>query len=558
MIDRRGFLKLSAAGAALAASTGCSPGNQTPPNDRAGAPGSQTPGTETPAAGAAALAPFALEEWTVAQLADAMAEGSESARSITQAYLERIEAVDRSGPALRAVIEVNPQALEIADALDRERKEKGARSPLHGIPVVIKDNIDTEDRMATAAGSLALAGTVAPQDSTVAHKLRAAGAIILAKTNLSEWANFRSERSSSGWSGRGGQTRNPFALDRNPCGSSSGSGAAVSANLSALAIGTETDGSVVCPCSANGVVGIKPTVGLISRAGIIPIAHSQDTAGPMCRTVGDAALLLGALTGVDARDPATAASEGHAHSDYTPFLDAGGLRGARIGVWRDRFGFHEKVDTALEAALRAMRDAGAEMIDPVDIPSIGEIGDAEFEVLLYEFKTDLNAYLAARGEDTKPRTLLDLIRFNQAHAAQEMPYFQQEIFEKAQAKGPLTERAYRDALATCRTKSRDQGLDRVLREHRLDAIVAPTGGPAWKTDLINGDHFSGGSSSAAAVSGYASITVPAGFVFGLPIGLSFLGAAWSEPKLLAIAFAFEQATHIRQPPRFLPQADLEA
>lgn len=545
-MERRDFLKLSAAGIALTATTGCESSSSAP------AP------TEVSASSAAnpPVADFPLEEWTVGQLSEAMASGDHSALSITEAYLQRIEAVDRRGPTLRAVIEVNPDARSVASALDHERQERGPRGLLHGVPVLVKDNIDTADRMTTTAGSLALEGTIAPEDSTVARRLRDAGAIILGKANLSEWANFRSERSSSGWSGRGGQVKNPYALDRNPCGSSSGSGAAVSANLSALAIGTETDGSVVCPSSANGVVGVKPTLGLISRAGIVPLAHSQDTAGPMCRSVRDAALLLGALTGVDSRDPATAASADHAHTDYVQFLDPDSLRGARIGVWRARFGFHERVDAVLETALTALRDGGAELIDPIEMPSIGEIGASEYEVLLYEFKADLNAYLAARGPDTRHRSLADLIRFNDEHADRSMPYFGQEIFLKAEAKGPLSEPAYRDALATCRKKARDEGLDRVLAEHRLDAIVAPTGGPAWTTDLVNGDHFGGGSSTASAVSGYAHITVPAGHVFGLPVGLSFMGGPWSEPRLFGLAYAFENATAQRRPPRFLPRADL--
>ncbi len=552
-MDRRDFLKLSAAGAALTAAAGC---DSSAPASPSGARASAESSPEGSPGWGDSVTSFPFEEWTVSQLSEAIASGEQSVLSITEAYLDRIDAIDRRGPTLRAVLEVNPDARSVASALDRERQERGPRGPLHGVPVMIKDNIDTADGMTTTAGSLALEGTVALEDSTVARRLREAGAVILGKANLSEWANFRSERSSSGWSGRGGQVKNPYALDRNPCGSSSGSGAAVSANLCALAVGTETDGSVVCPSSANGVVGIKPTLGLISRAGIVPLAHSQDTAGPMCRTVRDAALLLGALAGVDARDPATAASADHGHADYLPFLDADSLRGARIGVWRARFGFHERVDAVLETALATLRDGGAELVDPIEMPSIGEIGAAEYEVLLYEFKADVNAYLAKRGPDTRYRSLAELIRFNEENADRSMPYFGQEIFLEAEAKGPLSEQAYRDALALCRKKSRDEGLDRVLAEHRLDAIVAPTGGPAWTTDLINGDHYGGGSSTASAVSGYPHITVPAGAVFGLPVGLSFLGGPWSEPRLLGLASAFESATAQRRPPRFLLRADL--
>jgi amidase len=510
------------------------------------------------AARRAAPAPdFELDETTVAQLQESMRTGSRTSRSITELYVRRIEEVDRGGPALRSVIELNPDALDIAARLDAERASTGARGPLHGIPVLLKDNIDTADRMRTSAGSLALGENVAARDAYVAERLRAAGAVILGKTNLSEWANFRSTHSSSGWSGRGGQTRNPYALDRNPCGSSSGSGVAVSANLAALAVGTETDGSIVCPSSANGIVGIKPTVGLVSRSGIIPISHSQDTAGPMTRTVADAAALLGALVGVDARDAATAASRGRAQADYTRHLDPAGLKGARIGVARNFFGFSDRVDRIMDESIAAMKDAGAVIVDPASIATADRIGDSEFEVLLYEFKAGLNAYLATLPPGAPARTLAGLIAYNEAHRDREMPWFGQEIFLQAQAKGPLTTPAYRTALARSRRLARAQGIDAVMATHRLDAIVGPTGGTAWVTDLVNGDHFSGGSSTPAAVAGYPNINVPAGFIHGLPVGISFFGRAWSEPTLIRIAYAFEQATRVRRAPRFLASAAAE-
>jgi amidase len=422
---------------------------------------------------------------------------------------------------------------------------------LHGIPVLIKDNIDTHDRMHTTAGSLALAGSIATQDSFVAQRLRQAGAVILGKTNLSEWANFRSSRSTSGWSGRGGLTRNPFALDRNPSGSSSGSGAAVAANLCAAAIGTETDGSIMSPSSVNGIVGIKPTVGLISRAGIIPISRTQDTAGPMTRTVTDAAILLGAMAAVDSRDPATASSEGKLYRDYTQFLDANGLRGARIGVARKFFRMHPDAMKLIEGALEEMKRSGAILVDPADLPSHGKFGDAEFEIMLYEFKAGLNAYLAGLDSNAPIRSLKDLIEFNEHNRDREMPFFGQETLWKAEEKGPLTDKPYLEALEKCRRLSRDEGIDAIMNQHDLDALVAPTTGPAHLTDLVHGDRGIGGSSSAAAVAGYPSITVPAGFVSGLPFGLSFFGRSYSEPKLLKLAFAFEQSTKLRRPPRFL-------
>jgi amidase len=497
---------------------------------------------------------FELDEITIADLQAGMVSGKFSARSITEKYLARIEEIDQQGPALKSVIEVNPEALAIADALDKERKENHVRGPMHGIPVLVKDNIDTADRMQTTAGSLALLGSKPVKDSFVVQKLRESGAVILGKTNLSEWANIRSSHSSSGWSARGGQTLNPYALDRNPCGSSSGSGAAASASLCAIAVGTETDGSVVCPASANGLVGIKPTLGLISRAGIIPIAHSQDTAGPIARTVRDAAILLSALAGVDPRDSTTSASAGKAASDYTKFLDPHGLRGARIGVARKYFGSNDAQDLLMNNLIDAMKRQGAEIIDPADLPTHGKFDDTEFLILQYELKADLNAYLAARPG--APRSLKDVIDFNDRNRDKEMPYFAQDIFLKAEAKGPLTTKEYTDALEANHRLSRKEGIDAVMDQFRLDAIMAPTAGPAWITDFANGDHAVGGSSNAAAVAGYPDITVPAGFVFGLPVGISFFGRAWSEPLLLKIAYGFEQTIQARRPPRFLPTLKL--
>ena len=504
--------------------------------------------TETPPA-------FELDELTISDLQQGLQSGKYSSRELVEKYSDRINDVDKKGPALYSVIEMNPDAEKIATALDRERKEKGPRSPLHGIPMLIKDNIDTQDRMMTTAGSLALVGAKPARDAFVAQKLREAGAIILGKTNLSEWANFRSNKSSSGWSGRGGQTRNPYALDRNPCGSSSGSGAAVAANLCAAAIGTETDGSVVCPSSANSLVGIKPTIGLVSRSGIIPIAHSQDTAGPMARTVRDAALILGALTGVDPRDEATNESRGHAVTDYTQFLDKDGLRGMRLGVARKYFGFSDRVDKLMNDLLAEIKKLGAVLVDPADIPTQGKFDDSELEVLLYEFKADLNTYLAGLGPQAPVRSLKDVIEFNDKNHDREMPYFGQDIMIKAEAKGPLTSKPYLQALRKNHLLTRAQGIDLVMKKNRLDAMIAPTGGPPWPTDWANGDHFTGGYSSASAVAGYPHITVPAGYVFGLPVGISFFGGAFSEPTLIKIAYAFEQATKARRAPRFLTTPD---
>ncbi len=505
------------------------------------------------------IKPFELEESMIADLEAAMKSGKHTARSIVEKYLERIAEIDKRGPAINAVIEINPDALAIADALDKERREKGARGPLHGIPVLIKDNIDTADRMMTTAGSLALSGSIASRDSFVAQRLREAGAVILGKTNLSEWANFRSSHSTSGWSGRGGQTLNPYALDRNPCGSSSGSGAAAAANLCALAVGTETDGSVTCPSSMNGLVGIKPTLGLVSRSGIIPIAHSQDTAGPMTRTVTDTAILLGAMAGIDVNDAVTKESAGKAQADYTKFLDPNGLRGARIGVARKFFGFSEKVDKLMAEAIDTMKRLGAEIIDPADIPTTGKFGDSENEVMLFEFKADLNAYLERLGPKAPAHSLPDIIDFNEKNAAKEMPFFGQDLMIKAQAKGPLTTPAYLKALKRNHELARTRGIDAIVAKHKLDALIAPTAPPAWPIDLPNGDHFPGGDfTGPAAVAGYPHITVPAGYVFGLPVGLSFVGMAYSEPVLIRLAYAFEQATKFRKPPRFLPSADLTA
>jgi amidase len=533
-IDRRGFLGLGAVTGAAAVTGACR-------SDSAPGPGDRETGFRVPA--------FEFDEATVTDLQNKMEAGELTARRLTEAYLARIEALDGQGPTLRSVIETNPEAVAIAESLDEEREQGRPRGPLHGIPVLLKDNIDTADRLTTTAGSLALEGSIPEQDSGVARQLRTAGAVILGKANLSEWANFRSEHSSSGWSGRGGQCRNPYALDRNPCGSSSGSGTAVSANLCAVAVGTETNGSIVCPSNANGLVGIKPTVGLVSRAGIVPISHTQDTAGPMARTVADAAALLHALAGADPRDEATAAAEGHI-ADYTAALDPGALKGARIGVARKLAGFLPSVDRLFEEAIGELGRQGAEIVDPADLPE----GDRlpSYEVLLYEFKAGLNAYLASRGPKAPVKTLEEVIAFNEAHRDRAMPYFGQDIFLEAQEKGSLTTPEYLEALETCRRRSRTEGLDVVFEKHRLDALIAPTGSPAWPTDLVNGDHFVGGSSSPAAVSGYPNITVPMGFVFGLPVGLSFMGLAWTEPRLIGLTYAFEQSTQHRRPPRFLP------
>jgi len=543
-MNRRSFVRRGVAGAAGAAVASVSV------RARAELPDAKSPTVP---------APFELDEVTIADLQRGMSSGKYTAELIALNYLDRIDRIDdidKDGPGLNSVIEANPQALAIAVDMDKERRSGRVRGPLHGIPVLIKDNIDTHDRMMTTAGSLALQGSIPPQDSTVAKKLRDAGAVMIGKTNLSEWANFRSSHSSSGWSGRGGQTKNPYVLDRNPCGSSSGTGAAIAANLTAIGVGTETDGSVVCPSNANSLVGIKPTLGLISRAGIIPIAHSQDTAGPMCRTVRDAAILLGTLAGVDARDEATNVSARKSSSDYTTFLDPVGLKGARIGVQRKSFGFNDAVDKVMNECIAVIERSGATVIDPADIPTQGKFDDTELEVLLYEFKADLNKYLASLGPGAPVKSLKAIIDFNEKNRDRELPYFGQDIMIKAQAKGPLTEKKYRDALAKNHLMSRTQGIDAVMVKNKLDAIIAPTGGPPWPTDLANGDHFTGGYSTASAVAGYPHITVPAGYVFGMPVGISFFGRAWSEPTLIRFAYAFEQATKARRPPKFLPTAQL--
>jgi amidase len=497
-----------------------------------------------------------LHEVTIANLQSRMQSGELTAEKTAALYLERIDQIDRRGPALNAVIEINPDALDIARTLDAEYKSKGPRGPLHGVPILLKDNIDTNDRMQTTAGSLALKGAPTPSDAFLVTRLRAAGAVILGKANLSEWANFRSTHSTSGWSARGGQTKNPYALDRSPCGSSSGSGVAVSANLTLLAIGTETDGSVVCPASMNGIVGIKPTLGLVSRTGIIPIAHSQDTAGPMARTVRDAAILLTVMAGYDPKDPVTSAGAGKAPADYTSFLDPNGLRGARIGVARQYFDIGPTVTAIMNECIDMMKKAGAEIIDPTDLLSFESWRDTEGTVFLYEFKADLSRYLARRG--AKVRSLADCIAFNRAHQAQEMPFFEQELMEQAQEKGPLTEKEYTNALADNRRLTQKEGIDAIFEQHKLDAIIGPTAGPAFLIDLVRGDRIGSGCASPPAVAGYPHITVPAGFKFGLPVGISFFGAPWSEPTLLKLAYAFEQMRAARQPPRYLVTADLYA
>ncbi|MFV0387184.1 MAG: amidase [Pyrinomonadaceae bacterium] len=492
---------------------------------------------------------FDIEERTIAELQEAMKRGDITSKALVEIYLKRIKDID---PLIASIIEINPDAVKIAEEMDSERAGGKIRSGLHGIPFVIKDNIDTADKMKTTAGSLALIEAPTPKkDAFIVSKLRAAGAVLLAKTNLSEWANFRSQNASSGWSGRGGQTRNPYILDRSPCGSSSGSGAAVSANLAAIALGTETDGSIVCPASINGIVGIKPTLGLVSRSGIIPIAHSQDTAGPMARTVSDAATLLNAIVGKDPDDSVTAQFDELSKLDYTQFLDANSLNGARLGVMRQYFGKNAELDGLMNSLLTKMKAAGAELID-VDFPDLRNYGDDEYQVLLYEFKNDLNKYLAARGG--KYDTLKKLIAFNYANAEKELPYFKQEIFVEAQAKDGLESREYRLALLRSKVLTQDKGIDLLIGNYRLDALIAPSNAQSWMIDLINGDSPTNyvSSSSIAAVSGYPNITVPSGFLDKLPIGVSFFGSAFSEPKLISLAFAWEQKIKARKKPTFLP------
>ncbi|MFC1660858.1 amidase [Gemmatimonadota bacterium] len=542
-ITRRTFIGTgAAAGGALfvAGSEGCAPSDDGPIRANEPYP----------------ISAFELDEVSITELHSGMASGRWTARDITRLYLDRIAEIDRQGPTLRSVIETNPDALEIAEEMDREREAGRVRGPLHGIPILLKDNVATHDGMTTTAGSYALEGSVPLEDSGVARTLRAAGAILLGKANLSEWANFRSSRSSSGWSGRGGQCGNPYVLDRNPCGSSSGSGAAASASLCAAAIGTETNGSIVCPSNANGVVGIKPTVGLVSRSRIIPISHTQDTAGPMARTLRDATLVLNGLTGVDPDDPATVASQPNVQADYTEFLDPSGLEGARIGVATQYAEGHEAVEALFQEALEVMRAAGATVVEIPEVEAWGRMGRPSGVVMRYEFKAGLNAYLAGLGPDAPVKTLEEIIAFNEANADRELPYFQQETMHAAQERGPLTEPEYLEALAEAMRLSRDEGIDRVMEEHQLDAIVAPTGSPAWTTDLINGDRYHMGSSSPAAISGYPNISVPMGFFHELPVNISIWGGAWSEPQLLRIAYAFEERTQHRRKPLFIPTLDL--
>ena len=536
-IDRRSFLKYSAI-AGVAASTAAGLGVAATPHALAA---TATGGDS-----------FRWNEATIADLQAAMASGDTSALHLARDYMRRIEEKDFSGPKLNSVIELNPDAEAIAAARDRERHDGHVRGPLHGIPILVKDNVATDDKMETCAGSVALLGSKVPRDAGVTKALRAAGAVILGKANLSEWANFRSFQSSSGWTGRAGQCLMPYALDHNASGSSSGSAAAVAANFAAAAIGTETDGSIVSPATTCGVVGLKPTLGLTSRSGVIPIAHSQDTTGPMCRTVADAATVLSALVGVDPFDDATKMSVGHWQRNYTRFLDPNGLRGARIGIWREgNFGLSPESDAVVESVIPVLRHLGATVVDPADIPHAGELFNAEVPVLLYEFKHDIAVYLSGLAH-TAMRTLADLIRFNDSHASREMPWFGQEVFELAQTFGPLSDPAYKDALRNSKRLSRQEGILAIMNEHHLDAIFAPTGQPSWTIDLVNGDHFLNSDSSPAAVAGYPHITVPAGFTGELPIGVSFMGKPWSEPKLIKYAFAFEHEVKARRAPKFLP------
>jgi amidase len=539
-LTRRRFLRYTTTAGALAAG---SPALTAMAGGGAIAEAAGTAATHVPS--------FKWEEASIAELQAAMEAGTLTSRRLVDAYIQRIRQIDLSGAQLNSVIEVNPDARSIADQLDRERRRRGPRGPLHGIPILVKDNYATDDQMETTAGSLALLGSRVPRDAFVVKGLRGAGAVILGKANLSEWANFRSLQSSSGWSGRAGQCLNPYVLDHNPCGSSSGSGAAVSANLAAATLGTETDGSIVCPSSINGVVGIKTTLGLTSRSGVVPIAHSQDVTGPMCRTVADAATVLGAMTGVDPRDPATADSRGHFFTDYRQFLDPNGLRGARIGVWREGvFGITPEGDAIAEDAIGQLSRLGAAIVDPADIPNVNDVFEPEFTVLLFEFKADIARYLSELTS-TSIRTLADLIAFDDAHADQEMRWFGQEIFLLAEQTGGLDDPQYKQALQTSKRLMQD-GINGVMSRFDLDAIVSLTGSPSWTTDLVNGDHFLTASSTPAAVAGFPNLTVPAGFSFGeLPVGINFIGRQWAEPTLIKLAFGFEQGTKARHAPKFL-------
>lgn len=558
-MNRRDVMRMALLGAASAASANALAAIEpitTPTAEPTTGPSRLRPAaTPRPAVGTP-LANFSIIDASVADLQAAMQTGATNSHTLVKAYLARIKSIDRAGPRINAIIELNPEALSIAAALDRERQTGAVRGPLHGIPILLKDNIATADRMQTSAGSFALVGARAPRDAFIVRRLRAAGAVILGKTNLSEWANIRSSRSTSGWSARGGLTRNPYALDRNTSGSSSGSGAAIAASLAAIAVGTETDGSITSPASICGLVGIKPTVGLLSRDGIVPIAHSQDTAGPMARSVADAALLLGAMAGIDARDGATAFSSGRTF-DFRPYLDVDGLRGARIGVVRNAMGGNLRIQPIVDAAIATMKRRGAILVD-VEMPNMGKYGDSELEVLLYELKANLNKYLAEFAQGAPVRTLEQLIAFNDNNRIREMPYFDQELLIRAQAKGGLDSPAYLDALANNHRYSRAEGIDQVMRLERLDALFALTGGPAWLTDFVNADHSADGFSSPAAVAGYPHITVPAGLLAGLPIGVSFVGSAWSEGTLIKLAYAFEQATKHRRAPTYEAHASVGA
>ncbi|RPJ24043.1 MAG: amidase [Chloroflexi bacterium] len=501
-----------------------------------------------------------LPEWTITELQEKMDSGELTARRIAELYMDRISEMDKEGPYLNSVIELNPEALEIAEALDQERKAGKTRGALHGIPILVKDNIDTHDRMQTTSGSLALEGHLAAKDAFIVKQLRKAGALILGKTNLSEWANFRGKRSVSGWSSRGGLTRNPYALDRSACGSSSGSGAAVAANLFAAAAGTETDGSIICPAQTNGIVGIKPTLGLLSRSGIIPIAHSQDTAGPMARTVADAAILLGAMTGADGQDSATRGSRKRGVTNYARFLDRDGLKGARIGVARNMAGTDPKVIKIFEHCIEVLKHLEAVIVDPADVPNFDKFSKTELEVLHYEFKADLNKYLKSLDGNERVHSLEEVIKFNEENSHRVMPYFGQEHMLTAQETKSLRDKKYRASLTKNLRLTRKEGIDAAMRKHKLDALIVPTGGPAWLIDLVNGDSINWDmeSTSPAAVAGYPHITVPAGYIFGLPVGISFFAQAWQEPELIKFAYAFEQATQFRRQPRYLPTANLNA